>query len=120
MSALVTIEKFGAFYNEGARGMRGGAAQNDKVWGIARINNITVTFWGRRGGTMRFKTHIGAKGKLDALAKWAEKTGRSNSRDVYFEVREGQMRESLAPRLEQALEHYFYSAMSLGKLNTNH
>ena len=34
MNVQVKIEAFGIFYKDGARGERGGAAQNDKVWGI--------------------------------------------------------------------------------------
>lgn len=119
--ANVVVEKFGVYYNEGARGANGGAAQNDKVWGIARIENTLVTFWGRRNGKLKFKTMPGQAGKLAAEAKWAEKTGaRRDGGDIYMSIAKEQMRTFFSPSLIADLTTHFYSDMSLGKLNTRH
>lgn len=119
--ANVVVEKFGAFYNEGARGERGGAAQNDKVWGIARIENTLVTFWGRRNGKLKFKTMPGAAGREAAMQKWSEKTGaRRDGGDIYMSVQKEEMRKFFCPTLQQDLVSFYYSDMSKGKLNTRH
>lgn len=120
MTASVEITKFAAFYNEGARGARGGAASNDKVWGIAVVNGCTVNFWGRRNGVLKFKTF--PKGtEAKAAAKYAEKIGgRTDGGDVYTPVAGAAMRTALCPSLEQDVRSYFYSAMSRGTLNTKH
>lgn len=117
--ASVEITKFAAFYNEGERGARGGAASNDKVWGIAVVNGTTVNFWGRRNGVLKFKTF--PKGtEHKAAAKYAEKIGGRTSGDVYTPVTNSAMRTTLCPSLEQDVRSYFYSAMSRGTLNTRH
>lgn len=118
-NVAVTVEKFGAFYNEGARGYAGGAAKNDKVWGIAKINNTLVTFWGRRNGKLKFKTMPGAAGKMKAENTWATKTDPNRNGDVYFAIRP-EMQKFFVANLEADLVSYFYSDMALGKLNTNH
>lgn len=119
--ANVVVEKFGVVYNEGVRGAMGGAAQNDKVWGIARIENTLVTFWGRRNGKLKFKTMPGQAGKHAAEAKWAEKTGaRRDGGDIYMSVARDEMRKFFSPTLMADLTSHFYSDMSKGKLNTRH
>ncbi len=121
MTAQVEVVKFGAFYNEGARGANGGAAKNDKVWGIAKINGSLVTFWGRRNGKLKFKTMPGSAGARAAEAKWAEKIGgRTDGGDVYMSVSNEGVRSMLCPTLKQDLTTFFYSDMALGKLNTRH
>lgn len=119
--ANVVVEKFGAFYNEGVRGATGGAAQNDKVWGIARIENTLVTFWGRRNGKLKFKTMPGLAGKMAAEQKWAEKTGaRRDGGDVYMAVNREDMRSFFCPTLKQDLVSFYYSDLAKGKVNTKH
>lgn len=120
MSVQVEVVKFGAFYNEGVRGTTGGAAQNDKVWGIARINNTLVTFWGRRNGKLKFKTMPGTAGKIAAENKWAEKVNPNRNGDTYMSVTKPEMRKFFSPNLEADLVSYFYSDMATGKLNTKH
>lgn len=103
----IEIVKFGACYNE--------AQNNDKVWGIARVNNTLVNFWGRRGATLRFKTHTGAGAVDKLLAKWEEKAAR------YVEITLPSVRERLVGEgFEAQLSSNFYSAMSRGTLNTAH
>lgn len=108
--ALVQIIEAAHFYNEGKRGARGGAAQNDKVWGLAKVGNTLVRFWGRRNGQLKFKTEI--NGIPHDLV--AEKIGKG------YERMGSNYRAMLAPRLEADMPSQYYSAMSRGQLNTNH
>ena len=116
----VTIVKFGHFYNEGERGARGNAPQNDKVWGIAKIGTTTVNFWGRRNGVLKFKTCLNTQlGKV--AEKWEEKIGgRTDGGDIYTPVTSVEMIATLCPTLEKDVSHFYYKAMASGKLNTNH
>lgn len=119
--ATVVVEKFGAYYNEGTRGARGGAAQNDKVWGIAKIESTLVTFWGRRNGKLKFKTMPGAAGREAAMQKWAEKTGaRRDGGDIYMAVSRPEMQNFFCPTLQQDLVSFYYSDLAKGKVNTKH
>lgn len=117
--ANVEIIKFGVVYNEGARGEAGGAPKNDKVWGIAKIDNNLVTFNGRRGGKLSFKTRYAHEIGV-CMEKWAEKTGaRRDGGDIYTELK-GPMIKMVAPSIDADLVKGFYSKMSRGMLNTNH
>jgi hypothetical protein len=118
--ANVEILKFGHFYNEGARGNAGGAASNDKIWGIAKIDGKLVNFWGRRNGKLKFKTRF--LSELGAvMEKWAEKIGgRTDGGDVYTPVASPAMQMTLCPNLVADVTKHFYSDMSKGKLNTRH
>lgn len=116
----VQIVKFAHFYNEGARGAKGGAASNDKVWGIAKIDGKLVNFWGRRNGKLKFKTRF--LSELGAvMEKYAEKIGgRTDGGDVYTPVTNASMIGTLCPFLVSDITKHFYSDMSKGKLNTRH
>jgi hypothetical protein len=118
--ANVEIIKFGHFYNEGARGNAGGAASNDKIWGIAKIDGKLVNFWGRRNGKLKFKTrYLSEMGKV--MEKWAEKIGgRTDGGDVYTPILSATMQMTLCPRLVQDVTKHFYSDLAKGKVNTNH
>ena len=118
--ANVSVQNFGVFYNEGVRGSTGGAAQNDKVWGIAVIENTLVTFWGRRNGKLKFKTMPGTAGKIAAESKWAEKTNPGRNGDVYMAVKREEMRNFFSPALVADITKFYYSDMARGKLNTKH
>lgn len=120
MNVQVKIEAFGIFYKDGARGERGGAAQNDKVWGIASIGKSLVTFWGRRNGKLKFKTMPGEAGRAAAYDKWDEKTGARRSGDVYTSIANEMVRGTLCPNLSKDLVGFYFSDMARGKLNTNH
>ena len=101
----IEIVKFGACYND--------AKNNDKVWGIARVNNTLVNFWGRRGATLRFKTHSGADAASKLLAKWEEKSTR------YVEVTLESVRAKLVgENFASQVSSNYYSAMRRGTLNT--
>jgi hypothetical protein len=117
--AQVEIIKFGVVYNEGARGLAGGAPKNDKVYGIARVDGKLMTFNGRRNGKLSFKTRYNHEMDV-CLAKWAEKTGgRTDGGDIYTELK-GPMIKMVAPSIEKDIVTGFYSKMSRGMLNTNH
>lgn len=113
-TATVEILGFGHAYNEGERGMAGGAAQNDKIWGYGRVGNTLVSFWGRRGGALRFKTFFASE-KAEVEAIYASKV-----KSKYIAIRNESMMETLRPGLKEGIIAAYYSAMSKGKLNTNH
>lgn len=49
--ATVELVSVAHYFEEGSRGMRGGASKHDKIWGLARVNGMLVRFWGRRNST---------------------------------------------------------------------
>ena len=103
----IEIVKFGACYND--------LTNNDKVWGIARINNTLVNFWGRRGSKLRCKTHTGADALSQLLAKWEDKAAR------YVEITLPSVRAKLVgEQFESQISSNYYSAMRRGTLNTAH
>lgn len=116
----IEVIKFASFYNEGARGSCGGAAQNDKVWGVATVNGTLVNFWGRRNGKLRFKTFL--KGQMNTvLNKYQEKIGgRTDGGDIYTPVNGPAMRDAICPNLSKSISHFFYSSMARGTLNISH
>lgn len=95
----VNLIKFAHFYNEGARGATGGAPQNDKIWGVVSILGGTFTFFGRRTG----KLTLNRVSLPEALAKFEEKTGGRRSGDVYTQVSNLSMIDTLAPNLSTRL-----------------
>lgn len=119
--AQVEIIKFGHFYNEGFRGeVLGHAPQNDKVWGIAKVDGKLVNFWGRRNGKLKFKTRFLSE-MSKVMDKWAEKVGgRTDGGDIYTPVTNSKMVSMLCPNLAADITSHFYSDMSKGKLNTRH
>lgn len=119
--AHVELIRFCSFYNEGVRGMTGGSAQNDKVWGVAKINGTLVNFWGRRNGTMKFKTFLKSQ-EAKVMAKYFEKIGgRTDGGDIYTPAAStSALIAALCPALKQRLSSHYYRAMSTGKLNTRH
>lgn len=108
--AQVQILAAAHFYKAGSRGMRGGADQNDKVWGIAKIGSTTVRFWGRRNGKLKFKTEI-AGAPYELLDRKVN--------EGYVTI--GQRRlADLCPTLESDIRSNFFSDMARGQLNTRH
>lgn len=119
-NAHIEILKFAAFYNEGERGAKGGAAKNDKVWGVAKVNGTLVNFWGRRNCKLRFKTFLKDQ-MTKVMDKYAEKIGgRTDGGDIYTPVNAQPMRDLLCPSLAADLSSHYYSDMARGKLNTSH
>lgn len=108
--AQVQILAAAHYYDEGARGARGGAASNDKVWGIAKVGSTLVRFWGRRNGALKFKTEINGIPHDLLRAKLAKG----------YETMGPNYQAMFAPRLAQDMPSQYYSAMSRGQLNTRH
>jgi hypothetical protein len=116
----VQILNFAHYINEGVRGATGGAPQNDKVWGIAKIDNKLVNFWGRRNGKLKFKTRFLTELPV-VLAKYEEKIGaRTDGGDVYTPVVSPRMADMLCPTLKADITKHFYTSMAKGTLNTKH
>lgn len=115
----VQIIKLAHFYKEGDRGAKGGAPKNDKIWGMAKIGNTLVAFWGRRGGTLTFKTYLKSQ-ERELIAKYLEKTGMRTSGDVYTPINNPSMRDLLVPGLTENMITDYFRAMGKGKLNTLH
>lgn len=88
---------------------------SNKIWGIAKINNSLVTFWGRRNSTLRFKTMPGLTGKVSALNTLTKKINKG-----YFLINDKKLINMLIPNIEKNMQSNFFSAMSRGKLNTRH
>ncbi len=110
MAAQIEIIAAAHYYKGGERKARGGAAQNDKVWGIAKIGSTLVRFWGRRNGKLSFKTEI--NGMPHELLREKLIKGYDLMSKTYQEL--------LTPKLQSDMPSMFYSAMSRGTLNTRH
>jgi hypothetical protein len=105
----------------GARGEAGGAPSKDSIFGIARIQGNLVSFGGRRGGTLRFKTY--KKDELEAQtarfnAKLGGKPFGAKIDAHYTQVTEAAMTELLGDDFAEKLGKNFYKAMGNKKLNT--
>ncbi len=118
--AQVEVLGFSAFYREGQRGAHGGAAQNDKVWGIAKVGTTLVTFWGRRNGVLKFKTQPNTPSNRSTLQdQYIDRLGYRRGRDQYTQVAVGSaMQTALCPNLEAQISRHYFSGMSRGTLNT--
>ena len=113
MAANVQVLKVGHALVQGARGAAGGAPSKDSVYGVALVQGNLVTFGGRRGGTLRFKTYRKAD-TAKVLATFDTKLVKAQGGFNYTEVQEV---ETLVNPAE--LGRMFYKAMANGKLNTN-
>lgn len=120
--ANVQILKVGHAYVAGTRGAKGGAPSKDSIWVVAMIANTLVKAFGRRDGTLRFKTE--PKAKLnDVLAMYERKLtvpfkDQAGNAVTYTEVKDDQI-ETLVPGLAARLHKDYYAAQNAGKLNTN-
>jgi hypothetical protein len=108
--AQVEILAAAHFLNEGARGRAGGAAQNDKVWGIAKIGTSMVRFWGRRNGQLKFKTEVNGM-PHDLLREKLIKG---------YELMGSNYQAMFTPTLKSAMPSQYFSAMARGQINTRH
>jgi hypothetical protein len=110
-----------AMFN-GVRGEAGGAPSKDSIFGLALIQGNVVTFGGRRGGTLRFKTY--KKTELEAqTTRFAGKLGGNpfgkNVAACYTQVTDVAVRNELVGAdFEAKLVTAFYKAMANKKLNT--
>ena len=105
----------------GARGEAGGAPSKDSIFGLALIQGNLVSFGGRRGGTLRFKTY--KKAELEAQtarfnAKLSGKPFGANIDAHYNLVSEAAMPELLGADFAEKMAKNFYKAMANKKLNT--
>lgn len=107
--AQVQIIAAAHFYNPGKGGMFG-REQNDKVWGIAKIEGTMVRFWGRRNGRLKFKTEINGA-PIDMLRAKVEK-GYQDLGPITT--------DRLMPSLEQDLVAHYFSDLRRGLVNTKH
>lgn len=119
MAAKVDLQALGHCTFPGKRGEAGGAPSKDSLWGVAFIGGNLVTFGGRRGGTMRFKSVK----KVDlpaAMTQFQEKqTGFPFSKKIdarYTDVTANAA--EYIPDLEKTLAAGYYAAMKADKVNT--
>lgn len=110
--AQVQVLAVAHYFKEGSRGMCGGAAQNDKIWGLAKVGSTMVRFWGRRNGGLKFKTEVHGIGSPIELLKAKVRKG--------YEEMGPRTTKEFCPTLEQDLVSHYYSAMSRGIVNTQH
>jgi hypothetical protein len=105
----------------GARGEAGGAPSKDSIFGVAIIYNSLVTFGGRRGGTLRFKTY--KKNELDAqVARFQKKlSGKPFGAKIdahYTQVTDEAMALLLGADFADKLAKNYHGATFAKKLNT--
>jgi hypothetical protein len=106
----------------GTRGEAGGAPSKDSIFGLALIQGNVVTFGGRRGGTLRFKTY--KKDQLEAQkARYnAKLSGNPFGKHIdahYTPVADTVKAELLGTDFDvEVVGRGFYKAMSAKKLNT--
>lgn len=110
--ANVQVLALAHFYETGDRGWRGGAPSSDKVWGVAKIQGTLVSFWGRRNGKLKFKTHTA--GLFPVVSKLREKVAKG-----YRELGP-RMTNELCPSLVADMTRFYYSDLARGKVNTAH
>jgi hypothetical protein len=119
--ANVQILKVGHAFFEGARGARGGAPSKDSICGVALVQGNLVTFGGRRGGELRYKTEKKIN-RTQVLANFDRKlVGNPFGKDidaVYSELKTESERTVMVPGLTEMVGKGFYRAMAAGKLNT--
>lgn len=120
MVAKVEVQALGYCTFKGTRGEAGGAPSKDSLWGVAFIGGNLVKFYGRKGGTFRFKAE--KKADLPAALDMFKNTklvgfpfGKkidARYTDVTAKAAE------FIPDLEKTLSAGYYAASKAGKLNT--
>jgi len=115
--AKVTILGLGHALIAGSRGDRGGKPSKDSVWGFAQVDNVLLSFGGRRGGVLRYKTF--KKTEMDKLeAQWLVKQAGSDKGFAYVAIEGDVARDTLIPNLGEVIGKGYYKSAFLGKLNT--
>ena len=120
MAANVQVLKVGHALVAGVRGEKGGAPSKDSLFGVALITqgvvSSLVTFGGRRGGFLRFKTY--PKASMDAvMAKFEGKLVKAQGGFNYKDVT-GNAAELLGADFEAKLLSNFRAASNAKKVNT--
>jgi hypothetical protein len=118
--ANVQILAVGRALVQGARGTRGGAPSKDSIWGIAKIDNALVKFFGRRNGVLRYKTEP-LNQLAETLATFQVKLNspfKATGGEPVVYVNVTTTANDVVPGLEVLVSSGFYKARSAGKLNT--
>ena len=115
--AKVELIKVGHALVQGVRGEKGGAPSKDSIWGLAFVAGNLVKFFGRRGGTMRFKSQKNAD-LPDALEMFEGKLAGKGIDYHYTEVSPAKFDELHGGDLAEAVRVGYYAASRAGKLNT--
>lgn len=104
----------------GARGDAGGSPSKDSVFGLALIQGNLVSFSGRRGGVLRFKTYKKAEMTVQRARFEKKLTGNPFGKDVAatYELLTGVARDVMLPGFAETVGKGFYTAMANKKLNT--
>ena len=99
----------------GPRGEAGGAPSKNSVWGVAQVGAQLVTFSGRVGGTLRFKTRHSSM--LDHMLQlFKDKVEGKNMTYNYKDVTDSYAK--VYENLDKALVEDFKAAKTNGLLNT--
>ena len=110
-----------AMFN-GARGEAGGAPSKDSVFGIALVQGNLISFGGRRGGTLRFKTYKKTELEKQTARFVAKLSGNPFGKNVaacYTQVTDAVvMADLVGADFEAKLGTAYYKAMANKKLNT--
>jgi hypothetical protein len=109
-----------AMFN-GARGDKGGAPSKDSLFGVAVINNSLVTFGGRRGGILRFKTYKRTDKDAQMARFEAKLSGRPFGKHIdahYTVVADAVKAELVGADFDAKLGKNYMSATFAKKLNT--
>jgi len=118
--AKVTILKVGHALVAGERGAKeGGAPSKDSIWGIAQVDNVLLTFSGRRNATtLKFKTRL--KGDLEkTLALFDQKLAGTDVKGIkYTDIQGVVVQEMLIPGLAERVGKGYYQATFSKKLDT--
>jgi hypothetical protein len=120
MAAKVELQALGHCTFKGTRGESGGAPSKNSLWGVAFIGGTLVTFGGRVGGNMRFKTH--KKADLPAVMDTftnGKLTGFPFGKKI--DARYSDVTDKAAewiPDLEKTLGGQYYAAVKNLKVNT--
>ena len=118
---VVEILGFAHALIAGERGAKGGAPSKDSIFGFAKIQGNVVSFGGRRGGVLRYKTYKKTDLALVAAKFESKLSGNPFGNNVeghYTALVVASDIEALVPNLEDTIKKGFYKAMGTKKLNT--
>lgn len=115
----IEILRVGHALIQGKRGDAGGAPSKDSVFGVAVINDNVISFGGRRGGTLRYKTYKRAD-KEAVLEKFAFKLTGKDKGFAYDDLTDNAaaQAELLGADFAASIKTGYYKAMAAKKLDT--
>jgi hypothetical protein len=117
--AKVTIVKVGHALIAGERGEKGGKPSKDSIWGIAQVDNVLLSFSGRRNAVvLKYKTH--PKADADKLQElFALKLEGKDVKGIpYTEIAGEAAIEALIPNLVERIGKGYYASTFAGKVDT--